>query len=127
DGVAAFIAVVFAVLLVASIVGGDAHILLARESVVSGALGLLLLGSCLVRRPLVYALLRRVNENDAERLNAWDEQWRTRASFRRVFYLMSGVWGAGLLAEAVVRVPLITRLPVDVVPAASTALQVGTI
>src|SRR5690606_597901 len=43
DGVAAFIAVVFAVLLVASIVGGDAHILLARESVVSGALGLLLL------------------------------------------------------------------------------------
>ncbi|HEY3505997.1 MAG TPA: VC0807 family protein [Actinocatenispora sp.] len=127
DGLAAVVVGAFAALLVASLLTGDPRILLARESIVSGGLGLLLLGSAAVRRPVLYAMLRRLNAGNADLLARWDVTWRDRPAFRRVFLLMSVVWGAGLLAEAIIRVPLIYLLPVDVTAALSTALQVGTV
>ncbi|GAA3513969.1 VC0807 family protein [Actinocatenispora rupis] len=127
DGVAAVVVGGFVALLVASLLTGDPRILLARESIVSGGLGLLLLGSVAVGRPVLYSMLRRLNAGKPELLARWDGMWRTRPAFRRVFVLMSLVWGAGLLAEAIVRLPLIYLLPVDVTAALSTALQVGTV
>jgi hypothetical protein len=127
DGLAAFMGATFALLLAASSLIGDPRILLARESILSGSVGLLLLGSCLVGRPVMYALVRRINTGNAELLDRWAELWQTRPSFRRVFVLMSIVWGAGLLAEAVVRLPLIYLLPVDVMAGVSSILQLGTI
>jgi hypothetical protein len=127
DGLAAAVAAVFALLLAVSSLTGDPRILLARESVLSGSLGLLLLGSCLLGRPVLYSALRRLNSGDAELLARWDDLWRTQPSFRRVFTLMSMVWGAGLLAEAVVRIPLIYLLPIDAAAGVSTLLQLGTI
>jgi hypothetical protein len=127
DGLAAVVVGGFVALLVASLLTGDPRILLARESIVSGGLGLLLLGSVAVGRPVLYAILRRLNAGKPDVLARWDRLWRDRPAFRRVFVLMSLVWGAGLLAEAIVRVPLIYLLPVDVTAALSTALQVGTV
>jgi hypothetical protein len=127
DGLAAVVAVAFVLLLVASALTGDQRILLARESILSGSLGLLLLGSCLLGRPVLYGLVRRLNSGKEELLASWDELWRTRPAFRRVFVLMSVVWGAGLLIEAVVRIPLIYLLPVDTAAGMSTLLQLATI
>src|SRR5262249_48800021 len=107
EGLAAVVVAVFAVLLAASLLTGDPRVLLARESIVSGSLGLLLLGSCLVGRPVPYVLLRRVNAGRPELPAQWDRLWQTRPSFRRVFVVTSLVWGAGLLIEAIVRIPLI--------------------
>src|SRR5262249_12518215 len=106
---------------------GDPRILLARESIVSGSLGLLLLGSCLVGRPVPYVLLRRVNAGRPELPAQWDRLWQTRPSLRRVFVVTSLVWGAGLLIEAIVRIPLIYLLPTDVAAGLSTLLQLGTL
>jgi hypothetical protein len=127
DGLAAVVVGAFVALLVASLLTGDPRILLARESIVSGGLALLLLGSVAAGRPVLYAMLRRLNAGKPDVLARWDEMWHTRPAFRRVFVLISLVWGAGLLAEALVRVPLIYLLPVDVTAALSTALQVGTV
>lgn len=127
DGLAAVMVAVFALLVVASWLTGDPGILLAKESILSGFLGLLLVGSCLVGRPVMYSFLRRVNAGKAELLTQWDELWRTRPSFRRIFTMMSIVWGAGLLAEAIVRLPLIYLLPIDVTAGISTFLQFGSL
>ena len=127
DGLGAVVAATFALMLALSALTGDPRILLAREPLVSGSLGLLLLGSCLLGRPVLYSLVRRLNSAKRELLARWDELWRTRPSFRHVFTLMSLVWGAGLLTEAAVRICLIYLLPIDTAAGASTLVQLAAI
>ncbi len=127
DGLGAVVAVTFALVLAVSAFTGDPRILLVREPLVSGSLGLLLLGSCLLGRPVLYGLVRRLNSGKGELLARWDELWRTEPSFRRVFTMMSLVWGAGLLTEAVLRISLIYLLPVDTAAGTSTLVQLATV
>jgi hypothetical protein len=127
NGVAAFVAATFVVLLAASSVTGNDRILMARESILSGGLALLLLGSCLIERPLMYSLVRRLNADNVQKLAHWDALWRTRPPFRRIFTLISLVWGVGLLTESVIRIPLIYLLPMDVMAGLSTLLQLAAI
>ncbi|MEU0388446.1 VC0807 family protein [Streptomyces chartreusis] len=127
DGLGAVVAATFALMLALSALTGDPRILLVREPLVSGSLGLLLLGSCLLGRPVLYSLVRRLNSGKGELLVHWDELWRTRPSFRRVFTLTSLVWGVGLVAEAAVRVCLIYLLPVDTAAGASPLVQLATL
>ncbi|MFE0461238.1 VC0807 family protein [Kitasatospora sp. NPDC058965] len=127
DGLGAVVAVTFALVLAVSVLTGDPRILLAREPLVSGSLGLLLLGSCLLGRPVLYSLVRRLNSGRGELLARWDELWRTTPSFRRVFTLMSLVWGVGLVVEAAVRISLVYLLPVDTAAGTSTLVQLATV
>ncbi|MGW3570329.1 VC0807 family protein [Streptomyces sp. NPDC000941] len=127
DGLGAVVAATFALMLAVSVLTGDPRTLLAREPLVSGSLGLLLLGSCLLGRPVLYSLVRRLNSGKGELLARWDELWRTTPSFRRVFTVMSLVWGAGLLTEAAVRIFLIYLLPIDTAAGTSTLVQLATI
>jgi hypothetical protein len=127
DGLAALVGLSFVLLLVVSSLTGDPRILLARESVLSGAAGLLLVGSCATGRPILYALVRRLNAGKDELLAQWDERWRTQPSFRRHFVLLSAVFGGTLLTESAVRLLLIYLLPTDVMAGLSTVLHLGTI
>jgi hypothetical protein len=127
DGLAALVGVSFVLLLVVSLLTGDPWILLARESILSGAAGLLLVGSCLIGRPVLYTLVRRLNAGKDELLAQWDERWRTQPAVRRHFVLLSAVFGGVLLTESSVRLLLIYLLPIDLMAGASTALHVGTI
>ena len=122
DGVGVLVGASFAVLLVLSLFTGDPRILLARESVLSGASGLLLVGSCLFSRPLIYTLARKVN---AAKTADWEERWASQPAFRRHFLMLSAVFGSILLAEATLRVVLIYLLPVDVMANLSPVLHVG--
>src|SRR5690606_12580285 len=58
DGVAALVAAGFAGM-GGWFLLGDEHLMLAKEPIMSGGLGLVLLVSCLIGRPLMYAALRR--------------------------------------------------------------------
>lgn len=127
DGVAALVAGSFVVLLIVSLLTGDPRILLARESVLSGAAGLILVGSCLLGRPILYALLRRLNTGNDMMLARLDRRWQTQPDFRRHFLVLSAGLGTVLLAESTLRVVLIILLPVDVVAGWSVALHLGTI
>ncbi|MFI7644057.1 VC0807 family protein [Nonomuraea sp. NPDC049400] len=127
DGLAALVGVTFALLLAVSLLTGDPRILLARESILSGAAGLLLVGSCAIGRPVLYTLLRRLNAGKDEMLAQLDERWRTQPTFRRHFVLLSTVIGGVLLTESIVRLLLIYLLPIDVMAALSPTLQIGTI
>lgn len=127
DGLGAFVGASFVLLLVVSLLAGDPRILLARESILSGAAGLVLVGSCVIGRPVLYALARRMNTGKDELLAQWDQLWRTQPSFRRHFVLLSAVLGGVLLTESAVRLVLIYLLPVDVMAGLSPVLQVGTV
>lgn len=125
NGLAALVAGSFLVLVGVSLLTGDPRILLARESILSGAAGLLLVGSCVVGRPVLYAVVRRLNAGKDEMLARWDHLWRTQPAFRRPFTVMSAVSGSVLLTEAAVRVVLVYLLPIDVMAGLSTVLHLG--
>lgn len=127
NGIAALTVAAFLILLVFTLLTDDDRILLTRESILTGVLGVLLLGSCLIGRPLMYHFVRRLNVDDPQKLARWDQLWRAQPQFRRVFFLLSAVWGAGLLLESVVRIPLVYLLPVDVMAGLSSLLLLGTI
>jgi hypothetical protein len=107
-------------------VGGSARLLLLRESLVTGIIGLVFLGSLLFSRPLVYYLARSGEaKRSAEELSAFEAAW-PKPRFVRAMHLMTWVWGLGLVFEAMLRCWLVWRWPVErslaIVPVISYAI-----
>ncbi|MFC6160892.1 VC0807 family protein [Kribbella jiaozuonensis] len=125
NGLAAFVGGTFAVLLVISLLTGDPRILLAKESVLSGAAGLLLLGSVLLGRPLVYSIARKANAGKPELLAEWDDRWDTQPTFRKHFTTLTTVFGAVLLADAIIRLILVYTLPVNTMANLSPVMHIA--
>lgn len=99
--------------IVAILVGGDAHLLIIRESFFTAALGLFCFVSLLfLPRPLMFYVGRQMMVgNDPERLKQYNEGWndpRARSVHRRI----TTVWGCALLGEFIVRVIIALTLPV---------------
>jgi hypothetical protein len=83
--------------------GGSPKLLLVRESLLSGLIGVLFLASLLSPKPLIYHLARAtVLREDAERAEAFEEWW-AEPSARRAVRTMTFVWGLGLTGEAALR------------------------
>ncbi|SDR99459.1 VC0807 family protein [Microlunatus soli] len=108
-----------------TLITGDPRFLMARESVVSGALGLILLVSWAIRRPAIFALVRTMNSDRPEAVGRLDQLWDGRPDFRHAMMVMTAVWGCVALAESVLRIVLVYLLPLDVMAAVSVALQLG--
>jgi len=111
---------------VATLFFSDPRILLAKDSLVTATIGLAFLASLLAPRPLIFILGRRFAATDPARSQRFDDLWqspRARASLR----LTTLVWGAGLLAEALIRAACALLLPAQVVLAISPLLSIGTI
>ncbi|MBE8519234.1 hypothetical protein ILP97_17220 [Amycolatopsis sp. H6(2020)] len=104
DPVALLAIVAIAAGLTAGLVLRDGRILLVKDSIVTGVLGVVFLLSLPGRRPMVFVLQRRLfsHGNEVERFDrSWaDSQVRTRS--RR----MTALWGVMLIAEATARVAL---------------------
>ncbi len=114
NGLAALILVVNAVGLLLTTVTGDVRLMLAKESVGSGVVGLVVLVSVAVGRPLMTAALRPwVTKGEPAKHAAWDRLSLASGRFRRGERTFSLVWGAALLGEAVARVVGVYTLPVD--------------
>lgn len=117
----AFLMLVFALGLVLSLVSGSPIFLLIKESFGTGVVGLVFLGSIFLgRRPLIYYAARRMTGGPGRQV--LEENWETRPESRRPFFVMSAVWGGGLLLEALGRIPLVFALPVDVMAGLSSGL-----
>jgi intracellular septation protein A len=100
---------VFLSLLLSGVVvlfGGSPRMILARESVLSGAFGLALLASLLCREPLIYYLTRHfvAGQHPARR-----EEYHRKAAaprFRSFMRLLTVVWGVVTVADAALNVYL---------------------
>lgn len=114
---------VFGLGLLLTFVAGDVRFLLIKDSVVTSGVSLVFLLSAF-GRPLT---LSAAQTSQPWRAAALAEMYETRPDQRRRFVISSVVWGVGLLAESVVRIPLVLTLPVDTMVVLSEVLLWATI
>ncbi|ORX58038.1 hypothetical protein DM01DRAFT_1333718 [Hesseltinella vesiculosa] len=112
--------VMFAVSGLLAIVQADPKLYLLRESTMTLAMGIMLLGTLLPLqvqehqlRPFMFYVARQVamsssmmDDQDIIRAN-WDLFWQAWPSFRTYFRALTATWGAGLVSEFVLRVILL--------------------
>jgi hypothetical protein len=111
----------------------DPRFLLVRDGWLTGAWGLWFFASLLTGRPVAFAFARvflegrRVWDRRSRRwvpstTKSWDDVWTDEPRFRHIWRVSTAIWGAGTLADAVLRVAMAYTLPVDAVPGLSGAL-----
>lgn len=131
DEFSVFVLILLALSVLVALVSGDARLLLLRESAVTGLFGLVLLGSLLAPRPLMFYFGRRfATDGSRGQVAWWNGLWQY-PGFRRTQYGITTMWGVTLLVEAVVRAVLTYRLSVaamvvvnNVVPTVVTVVLV---
>ena len=125
------VALVTLSVLVLSVVLGllsdDPRTLVIREgwsAALGGLFGAWMLVSVVVGRPAQLTLGRTIAEvkRGAEGAAAWAARWDTDARFRRGLRIDTAVWGAVLLANAVVHVVLVYTLPIDLISLVTTVV-----
>ncbi|MGW2956857.1 VC0807 family protein [Streptomyces sp. NPDC001220] len=125
---AGLILLVNLVSLALSFVSGDPRLMLAKDSGVSSAIGIAILVSVAMGRPMMTEGLKPfVLKGDAARAAAFERLRSGSAAFRRSERVYSLVWGVLLLAECVVRIVGAYTLPVDTMVWLGTVILVGAI
>ena len=100
--------------LIALLGGGGAKFLQLRENLVTGAIGLIFLGSILIGRPLIFYLAQAtMTRASAEEARAFEEM-RDAPRFRRTVLIMTVVWGVGLLGRTLVAVVLVFSVSIPI-------------
>jgi hypothetical protein len=92
------------------LVSGNERLILAEGSVPTAIFGLACLGSLRARRPLIFRFALEFIGADTPQGRDFATKWQY-AGFRRVFRLLTVVWGAAYLAEAAARVVIIEMAP----------------
>lgn len=105
-------------------VTGDVRFLLLKDSITTAVLGGAFLLAALLGRPLTISALRTWQPEQGA---AMAQRFQSDPLIRHRHLLTSAVWGVGLLIEAVVRVPLIYLLPIEVMVGISALLMIGTL
>ncbi|MFE9604562.1 VC0807 family protein [Streptomyces hokutonensis] len=110
-----------------SLVAGDPRLMLAKDSGVSSAIGIGVLVSVAMGRPMMTAGMKPfLVKGDPEREAAFERLLSGSAAFRRAERRFSLVWGVALLGECVARVVGAYTLPVDTMVWLGTVVMIGT-
>ena len=114
DALSALVLLGIALSLTLMVLGGSPLLLLLRESLVSGAIGVVFLLSLAFQKPVVFYLARatvaREHENGEER---FETLWRERPNLRSSIRLMTLIWCVGLSAETLLRTWLAWHWPIE--------------
>ena len=111
--------------MVLSLISGDVHFALVKESVATLAVSAFFLGSLLTRRPMIFWLARQFSTGgDPVRVAAWDARWE-QPGFRRAMRTLTAIWGIGYLADAIARGIAAYALPANVVVVLSPLSMIG--
>jgi intracellular septation protein A len=111
----------------ASLISGSVLFALVKDSLLTGAFGLVCLVSLLLPRPLLFYVTRQfVAADDPEKLGIWNGFWQIR-SFRVAMYLVTAVWGVVFALEATARVVMALKLPPAEVVSLSPIMGFGTL
>ncbi|MFF8025524.1 VC0807 family protein [Streptomyces sp. NPDC007896] len=111
-----------------SLVAGDPRLMLAKDSGVSSAIGIGILVSVKLGRPMMTAGMKPfLIKGDAAKNAAWDRLAAGSPRFRKAERTFSLVWGVALLGECVARVVGAYTLPVDTMVWLGTVVMIGAI
>lgn len=128
NGLAGLILLVNVVSLALSFVSGDPRLMLAKDSGVSSTIGIAILVSVALGRPMMTEGLKPfLVKGDAAREAAFERLRAGSAGFRKAERAYSVVWGVALLAECVVRIVGAYTLPVDTMVWLGTVVLLGAI
>ena len=126
DGVGGVVVVSVLATIALSFITASPRFLLARDGFITALWGLWFLATLRARwarRPAAFALARPLMEGRRSFGPAsWDALWAGEPRFRRIWQVSTIIWGAGLLADAVLRVLMSYTLPISVVPGLAGAL-----
>ncbi|MEU4424466.1 VC0807 family protein [Actinoplanes sp. NPDC024001] len=109
--------------LVVALFTGDERALMARESWITAAIGLWIIGSLATSRPFLLDVARKTSP--PQMTHRYDQLWEGNAVFRRWMTLASIVWGLAFLIDAIARVVLAYTAPLDLVPITGVLVLVG--
>jgi hypothetical protein len=111
-----------------SFLTGDPRAMIAKDSIVSSVIAFAILGSAMLRRPLMSVGLKPyMTRGKAERIAAWDRLSMASARFRRLELAFSTIWGLALLAECAARLVAAYVLPVTTMVWLGTVMTLGSI
>jgi hypothetical protein len=111
-----------------SFLTGDPRAMIAKDSIVSSVIAFAILGSVMLRRPLMSAGLKPyMTRGKTERIAAWDRLSMASARFRRLELAFSTIWGLALLAECAARLVGAYTLPVTTMVWLGTVMTLGSI
>lgn len=122
DAIAIFVLTTMLLSVGVSLLTGSTRFLLAKEGWLTAVTGVWFLGSLSARRPLAFHFSRPLLEGRLGWPADWDATWDRAPRFRRMWRVSTALWGAGTLLDSVVRVVMAYTLPVDLVPALSSAM-----
>jgi len=111
-----------------SFLAGDPRAMIAKDSIISSVIAFAILGSVVLRRPLMSAGLKPfMTRGEPRRTAAWDRLSAASPRFRRLELLFSTIWGLVLLAECVARLVGAYTLPVTTMVWLGTVMALGAI
>jgi hypothetical protein len=91
----------------ASLISGSTRFALLKESFFTGVFGFGVFGSLLAERPLMFYLARQFGTGgDPERMLQWNDRWQY-PGFRHAMRVMTAIWGAVFVTDALIRVGLV--------------------
>lgn len=111
-----------------SLVAGDPRLMLAKDSGVSSAIGIGILVSVKLGKPMMTAGMKPfLIKGDAAKSAAWDRLIVGSPRFRKAERTFSLVWGVVLLGECIARVVGAYTLPIDTMVWLGTVVMIGSI
>jgi hypothetical protein len=111
-----------------SFLTGDPRPMIAKESIVSSVIAFAILGSVLLRRPLMSAGLKPfMTKGEPRRTAAWARLSAASPRFRRLELLFSTIWGLALLTGCAACLVGAYTLPVATMVWLGTVMTLGSI
>ena len=121
--IAVFVASLFVVAALASLVTGNPRLTLIKGGVISAMIAGWMIVTLSLARPFTYRVMQELLPSKSRRLeNLWDYS----PAFRRVWRLLAIIWACGVLADSAVRFATAFTMPVDVLPAFNAGLGIAT-
>jgi intracellular septation protein A len=113
DAFGLFMLTNFILSLLAFALSGNEKLILMRESMITGILGLIFLGSLFYSKPLMYYFAIRFSAGDeTKNREKFEANWSI-AYFRFVLRFLTGIWGTALLGEAILKIILVNELSIS--------------
>jgi len=112
----------------ASFLTGDPRTMIAKDSIISSVIAFAILGSVVLRRPLMSTGLKPfMTRGEPRRTAAWDRLSAASPRFRRLELLFSTIWVLALLADCAARLAGAYTLPVTTMMWLGTVMTLGAI
>lgn len=124
DKAAGFSLAMVVVGVLAALITGDVRLVFAKAALFTFAAGVWFLLTARTRAPISLVLSRPLLKPVTAPGVSWDELWDREPRFRRIWRVCTVVMGSALVLDAFLRVWIAFALPVDAVPAVTTAQYV---